>query len=133
MSYRCQSRRDDTKVARTVPCGMCIAQRLSRQHLAVHRGDLVRKGIHFGCVDRQVRVEQVGQVNPVRLRREAEQIAIALEAPDTSGVDDFQPCFVLAIQDVIGDAPVGRLVDDIDAVRAEPYQFTSLAMTAVPL
>lgn len=65
-------------------------------------------------------VEQMRQVNAVGLRSETEQISVPLEAPDSTGLHDLDASFIIAIENVIGDATVGGLVYDIDAIRPVP-------------
>ncbi len=57
------------------------AQRLARQHRLVDGGDLVRQRLDDGGVDRQHRVEEVGEANAVGLGDQAEEGAVAVEAP----------------------------------------------------
>ena len=57
------------------------AQRLARQHGLVDGRDLVRQRIDQRGVDGQHRVEQVGEADAVRLGDQAEQGAVAVEAP----------------------------------------------------
>ena len=57
------------------------AQRLPRQHRLVDGGDLVRQRIDERGVDREDRIEQVREADAVRFGDEAEQRAVAVEAP----------------------------------------------------
>ena len=57
------------------------AQRLPRQHLVVHRRDLVRQRLHIRKMHRQPRVEAVRLPDPLRLRRELKQLRIRVERP----------------------------------------------------
>ena len=46
-------------------------QRLARQHRLVDGGDLVRQRLDEARADRDVRVEEVGEVDPLRLATRA--------------------------------------------------------------
>jgi hypothetical protein len=55
------------------------AQRLSRQHLAINGGDLMRQCFDLRCSDGEIRVEEVGEPYSVCLRREPEQATVGIE------------------------------------------------------
>ena len=82
------------------------AQRLARQHRLVDRGDLVRQRIHERGVDREHRIEEVREADAVRLGDEAEERAVAVEAPRAARLDDLEARLVVAVEDLVGDAAV---------------------------
>ncbi len=57
------------------------AQRLSRQHHAVDRFDLVRERVDLTRGERQVGVKEVGQVDAPGLGGQAEKVPVAVETP----------------------------------------------------
>ena len=65
------------------------AQRLARQHLLVDGRDLVRQRLDDRGVDGEQRIEEVGQVDALRLGDQAEQRAVAVEAPGAASFDRF--------------------------------------------
>ena len=95
-------------------------QRLPRQHRLVDRGDLMRQRLHLRGVDRQCPVEQMGEVDAQRLRHQPKEIAVAVEAPRPSLLDDLQPRFVVAVEDLTAQLATGRPVDEFHGVRADP-------------
>lgn len=46
----------------------------------------------------QERIEQMGQPDPLRFRDQAEQVSIAVEAPGSARLDDFQDGLVIPIK-----------------------------------
>jgi hypothetical protein len=64
------------------------AQRLARQHGLIDGGDLVRQRIDDRGVHRQHRVEQVREADALGLGNQAEQRAVAVEAPGPALLDD---------------------------------------------
>jgi hypothetical protein len=65
------------------------AQRLARQHRLIDGGDLMRQRIDDRGMDGQHRVEQVRQTDALRLGHQAEECAIAIEAPRPTLLDQF--------------------------------------------
>ena len=96
------------------------AERLPGQHGLIDRGDLVRQGIDQGGVDRQQRVEQVGQADAVGLGDQAELGAVTVEAPGAALLDQVQPGFVTAVEQFVGHLAAGRLVGQFKSLRAKP-------------
>src|SRR5215210_1786391 len=68
-------------LSRTGVVGEQKSQRLAKQHLAIHRGDLVRQRLDNGSMDREHGIEKVGQPDALGLGGEPEQMPIAIEAP----------------------------------------------------
>ena len=83
------------------------AQRLARQHRLVDRRDLVRQRLDERGVDRQHRVEEVREADALRLGDEAEERAVAVEAPGPALLDDLEARLVVAVEQLVGD-PAGR-------------------------
>jgi hypothetical protein len=73
------------------------AQRLTRQHAFVDRRDLVRQRLDDRGVYGEDRVEQMSEVNSLRLGHEAEKGAVSVEAPGASSLDNFEVRFPIAI------------------------------------
>ena len=96
------------------------AQRLARQHGLVYRRDLVRQRFDDGGMHRQHRVEQVRQPDALRLGDQAEERAVAVEAPGAAVLDDLKACLVVAIQQLIRHPAGRRLVRELQRLRAEP-------------
>ena len=69
------------RLARAGVVGQQEAQRLARQHRLVDGRDLVRQRLDDRGVDGQHRVEEVGQADALRLGDQAEEGAVAVEAP----------------------------------------------------
>ncbi len=84
------------------------AQRLARQHRLVDGGDLVRQRLDQRGVDREHRIEQVGQADAVRLGDETEQRAVAVEAPRPARLDDLEARLVVPVEDLVRHAAVRR-------------------------
>jgi hypothetical protein len=70
-------------------------ERLPRQHFAVNGRDLVRQRIYFGCMDREDRIEQMGQVDALGFGNQAKQAAVTVEAPWPAGFDNFELRFTI--------------------------------------
>ena len=62
----------------------------------------------------------MGEANPLRLGDQAEQRAVAVEAPGSPDFDDFEPGLVVAVQQLVGDAAGRRLVSQFECLGAEP-------------
>jgi hypothetical protein len=69
---------------------------------------------------RQHRVEQVGEANAVRLRHQAEQGAIAIEAPGTALFNQLQTGLIVAVEQLASDLAGWGLVVQLQRLRAEP-------------
>ena len=79
------------------------AQRLARQHRLVDGRDLVRQRVDDRGVDGQHGIEQVREADAVRLGDEAEQRAVAVEAPGPALLDDLEAGLVVAVEQLVGD------------------------------
>ena len=91
------------------------------EHLAVNGGDLVRKGIDKGSMDRQERVKQVREPDSVRLGQQAEQCAVAVETPRPACLRDFKRRLPVAIKQLIAKT-TGRVFErDFDRDSAKPF------------
>ena len=91
-------------------------QRLARQHLLVDRGDLVRERLDERGAHREVRVEEVGEVDPLRLGDESEEVAVAVEAPRPTGLYKIEPGLVVAVEDFGAHGAVRELVSQLDGL-----------------
>jgi hypothetical protein len=100
--------------------GQQKAQRLARQHRLVDRGDLVRQRIDQRGVHRQHRVEQMRQADAVGLRDQAEERAVAVEAPGPALLDQLQAGLVVAVEQLVGDLAGRGLVGQLQRLGAEP-------------
>ena len=96
------------------------AQRLARQHRLVDGRDLVRQRLDERGVDREHRIEQVREADAVRLGDEAEERAVAVEAPRAALLDDLEARLVVAVEELVGDPARRRLVGELERVGAEP-------------
>jgi hypothetical protein len=79
-------------------------QRLARQHRLVDRGDLVRQRIDERSMDGQDWIEEVGQSDAMRFGDEAKQRAFAVEAPGAALFDHLEAGFIVAVENLVGDA-----------------------------
>ena len=113
-----QSRHD--RLARAGIVGKQEAQRLPGQHRLVDRGDLVRQWVDVRRVNRQQRVKQMSEPNPLRLRNKPEQRAVAVEAPRAAFLNHFKACLVIAVEEHAVGATGRVLEGEFDGVRAEP-------------
>ena len=66
------------------------AQRLARQHRLVDGRDLVRQRLDERGVDGEHGIEQVGEADALGLGDEAEERAVAVEAPGPALLDDLE-------------------------------------------
>ena len=80
------------------------AKRLARQHCFVHRGDLVRQRFHLRAVDGEHRIEQMRQADAMGFGRQPVAGAVAVEAPRAALFGQLQPGFVVAVEDLLGNA-----------------------------
>ncbi len=113
-----QARHDGLPGARIV--GQQEAERLLREHGLVHRGDLVWQRLHLGAVHGQHGIKQVRQPDAVRLGDQAIERAVAIEAPRTAALHHGEARLVLAVQNDLINATVGRAIGDGQRVRAVP-------------
>ena len=98
------------------------AERLARQHRLVDGGDLVRQRLDEARADRDVRVEEVGEIDPLRLAGQLEGFPVAVEGPGLPFLDDRQARLVLAVDEALGHGAVGGPVgqrQDLGAVPAD--------------
>ena len=65
------------------------AQGLACEHRLVDRRDLMGQRLDQRGMHRQHRVEEVGEVDAVRLGDQAEEVASAIETPGAPGADQF--------------------------------------------
>ncbi len=96
------------------------AQRLARQHRLVDGGDLVRQRLDERGVDGEHGIEQVGQADAVRLGDEAEERAVAVEAPGPARLDDLETRLVVPVEDLVRDTAIRPTVHEGQRVRPVP-------------
>lgn len=97
-------------------------QRLTREHLAVDRRDLMRVRIDERGVNGEMRIEEMRQVNPAGFRYQAEESAVAVESPGLAGRDGFEPRLVVAVEELISGLARCVLKSDFDARGAPPFR-----------
>ena len=95
-------------------------ERLPRQHLAVDGSDLMRQRIDHRGVDGEQRIEQMGQVDPVRLGDQAEQLPVAVEAPRPPGFADFEGRLAVPVKEHDAGLSGGVFVGELDCRRTVP-------------
>ena len=100
--------------------GQQEAQRLARKHGLVYRGDLVRQRIDHRGVDRQHRIEEVRQLDAHRLGDQAEQRAVAVEAPRPALLHEIEPQLVVPVEQLVRDLSRCSLVSQLECLGAEP-------------
>ena len=71
-------------------------------------------------MDGQERIEQVGKLDAVGLRNEAEQGAIPIEAPGPAFRDHFERGLAIPVEQFVAKMPGGILVRHLDGDGAEP-------------
>ena len=113
-----QPRHDCLAGARVI--GEKKAKGLTGQHGFVDRGDLMGQWLDDRGVHGEHRVEEMRQVDPLRLGDHAEQRAVSVEAPWAADLDDLDPGFVVTVQELIGDPTRRCLVRQLERFGAEP-------------
>ena len=104
-------------------------ERLPGEHLAVNGGDLVRQRIDERRVDGQQRVKQVGEPDSVRFGQQAEQCAVAVEAPRPACLRDFERRLAVAIKQLVAETTGRVLVRDFDGDSAKPFNVEDRSQT----
>ena len=80
----------------------------------------MRKGIDKGSMDRQERVKQVRQPDSVRFGQQAEQCAVAVEAPRPACLRNLERRLPIAIEQLVAET-TGRVFErDFDGDSAKP-------------
>ena len=113
-----QPRHDGLARARVI--GEQEAEGLPGQHGFVDRGDLMRQRLDDRRVHGEHGVEEMGKADPLRLGDQAEQGAVAVEAPWPPDLDDLEPGLVVTVQQLVGDLAGRRLVGQLERFGAEP-------------
>jgi hypothetical protein len=108
------------RLARARIVGQQEAQRLTRQHRLVDRGDLVRQRLDERGVHGEHGIEQVRESDAVRLGDQAEERAIAVEAPRSARLDDLEARLVVAVQDLVRDPAARRAIHERERVGPVP-------------
>ena len=65
-------------------------------------------------------IEEVREADALRLGDQAEQGAVAVEAPGPADLDDLQLGLVVTVQKLVGDLAGGRLVGQLERFGTEP-------------
>jgi hypothetical protein len=73
------------------------AQRLSRQHLAINRRDLVRQCLDLRCGNGEIRVKKVGEPYSAGLGCEPEQTAVGIERVAPTRLAELEAGFLATI------------------------------------
>ena len=107
-------------LARAGIVGQQEAQWLARQHGLVDGGDLVRQRLHHRGVNGENRVKEMGQPDTLGLGDEAEEVAVAIEAPRPADRHHLDSGFVVAVEQFVGDPAFRRLVGQFDGGGAVP-------------
>ena len=102
------------------------AKGLTREHLPVHGRDLVGERIDARGVDRDVRVEEVRETDPVRLGDEPKERAVTVEGPGTPGLDQLQGGLLVAVDEAIANRACGILERELRGLIAEPLALHDL-------
>ena len=71
-------------------------------------------------MDGKHRVEQMRETDTMRLRNQAEQMPVAVEAPRATEFHYFEPRFVVAIEQFIGDTARCSLVSQLQRLGSKP-------------
>ena len=103
---------------------------MARQHRTVDRRDLVRQRLNARGVDGEVGIEQVREANAVGLGDEPQQRAVAVERPRTTGLDQLERGFLVAIDEAVGDGAGRILVGDLGGLITEPLDMNDLGRPA---
>lgn len=73
------------------------AQRLAREHFAVHCGDLMGEWLNKGAMDGQERIEEIRKTDAIRFRSQAEARPIAVKTPGTARRSNLNGSLPVAI------------------------------------
>jgi hypothetical protein len=65
-------------------------------------------------------VEQVRQTDTMRLRNKSEQMPVTVEAPRATVLHYFEARFVMAIEQLVGNAASRPFVGELHSLRAKP-------------
>ena len=71
-------------------------------------------------MNRQHRIEEMGQPNALVFGDEAEEAAVAVETPRPAVFDNLNPCLVVAVEQFVRDFACWILVSQFEGLRAEP-------------
>ena len=71
-------------------------------------------------MDSEQRVKQMSEVDPVRLRNQAEQLTVTIEAPRATNLADFQGGFAIPVKEHDAWLPGGVFVGELDCGRTVP-------------
>ena len=96
------------------------AQRRTGQHGLVDGGDLVRERLDVGGVYGQQGIEEMGEADALGLGNEAEEGAVAVEAPWAGLFGDADAGLVVAVEELVGDLAGGCFVGQLDGVFPVP-------------
>jgi hypothetical protein len=71
-------------------------------------------------MDGQHQIEQMGEMDAVRLGDKAEQASVAVKTPWPAQLDHLDPRLVMAVEEFVCDFPVGGLVGEFQRFRPRP-------------
>lgn len=71
-------------------------------------------------MNRQNRIEEVRQADPVSFGHQTEKMPVAIEAPRPALLDDFEAWFVIAVEEGVGYLAIGVFVCQFKRVGTEP-------------
>jgi hypothetical protein len=108
------------RLARARVVGEEEAEWLARQHRLIDRGDLVRQRLDEARAHRDVRVEEIREVDALRLADELERLPVAVECPGLPLLHDREPRLVVAVDEALGDLPIGRAIGQREDLGAVP-------------
>jgi hypothetical protein len=96
------------------------SQWLPRQHFAIDCRYLVRQRIDKTCVNREVGIEIMGELDAISFRHQTQQRAIGIERPWPTILVDIQAMFVISVENSLGNSAIMVAVDDTDGLVADP-------------
>ena len=96
------------------------AQWLPWQHRLVNGRDLVWKGVHERCVNREHGIKKVSKADPMSLRNKAKKRAVAVEAPWPASLDKFHARLVVAVENLVGNPSIRPPIHQCQSVRTMP-------------
>jgi hypothetical protein len=94
-------------------------QRMARQHVAVHRGDLMRQRVDFGGMNCEIGVEEMREPDALRFRPYLERFAVAIEAEGPTCLEKLQAGLIVTKENDLT-RPVRPAINDIEGVGSNP-------------
>src|SRR6185437_1381182 len=97
------------------------AQRLAREHRFIDGSDLMRERVHQRGVDREYGIEEMREMDTIRLSDQAKETSVAIEAPWAAHLRDFEARLVVPVENFVGYVAVGTAIHEGHGVRAVPF------------